>query len=463
MPKLSTYPYRVLAQYLGVDASGNVGLAPLIYDVIAPVATGVQATDTANLQAAINATPNGGWLYIPRGTYQTNAALSITQSIRISGSGVYETFTGNSLPDAPWAVPYLYGTVIVQNTAATDGITINAALPTVYLSDFGIMFGTSIWFANTGHGINVTAPVVGGQTYHQTSMVKSVWRNLTVFGHDGNHYGFRLLNTMINTFDTLRAYGGGIIAHLADNPGVNYGNEVAIHIAGVLMTAGTANGFHLQGSNTGTFGAINLMTFIRPQVNAEDLTAHFPASTKPTISQYLWFTDQTVAGSGASYVRNVRIISPDFEPDAPGVASPVQFNKDTFVDASGTMPEVAYLTTPDYNAATLPTATVQGGAGTGATASINGGPPAPSDLAGVILLHTGTSPGTGAFTDLVHVTFGTALFRTPKFITLYSMFASDSTPFMVHTFDQNGFTVMTALGSVVGTSKDYQIAWKVEP
>jgi hypothetical protein len=431
-----------------------------ICDVIAPVATGVQATDTANLQAAINATPSGGWLHIPRGTYQINAALVLANPIRITGAGVYETFTGNNLPDTPFASPFLFGTVIVQNTAATDAIQLTGALQIVHLSDFGIMFASSISFANTGHGINTLPPVVSGQTFHQTSLVKSTWKNITVFGHDGNHYGFNFLNVLVLTLDTLRAHGGGIMAFVADNPTVNYGNVVAIHPYGVLMTAGSSNAYHLQGADTGSFGAINLMTFIRPQVNSENLTAHFPTSTVPTSSQFLWFTDQTTAPSGASYVRGVRIINPDFESDVGGgVTNPIQFNDSIFVDASGTMPNVAYLTTPDYNPTSQPTVAVLAGAGTGATASVTGGT-VPSDLAGTVSLTTGTGTSNG---DLFTVTFGTPLFKTPKFVAVFLTFALTgvSQQFTVHTFSASGFTVQSN-GTNPTASTGYQVSWKVE-
>lgn len=431
-----------------------------ITSVIAPAATGVQATDTANLQGAVNATPNGGWLYIPCGAYQINAAISITQPMRVSGCGVHEIFTGNSLPDVPWTAPYLAGTVLIQNTAATDVIDITGTGLSVDLSDFGMMFGSSIWFANTGHGINAQGLVVSGQSYHDTGLAKSKLRNLTVFGHDGNHYGYRFLNGIEITRDSVWAYGGGHTSWEVDNPGVNYGNVVDTDPFGILMTAGTAHCFNLKGADTGTFGALNLMVVIRPQCNSEDLTAHFPTSTKPTSSQYLWKTDTAVAGSGANYVRNVRIIAPDLESDVAGVTNPVIFDPSVFVDASGTMGDAAYITLPDYNTASPPTVAVLSGAGSGASASVNGGPPAPSDLSGTIILITGTGSPNG---DLFTVTYGTPLFRTPKFVAVFLTFALTgvSQQFSVHTFDANGFTVQSN-GANPAAATGYQISWIVE-
>lgn len=64
--------------------SGDRNLPPLF----APVATGVAATDTANLQAIFDAVPAaGGAVYIPAGTYVTNAKITIATKCRIFGDG----------------------------------------------------------------------------------------------------------------------------------------------------------------------------------------------------------------------------------------------------------------------------------------------------------------------------------------------------------------------------------------
>jgi hypothetical protein len=53
----------------------------------APVATGIAATDTAALQAALNAVPaTGGVLFVPAGSYALNAALQIHSNTRLSCS-----------------------------------------------------------------------------------------------------------------------------------------------------------------------------------------------------------------------------------------------------------------------------------------------------------------------------------------------------------------------------------------
>ena len=122
--------------------------------------------DTANLQAAINATPSGGTLTLPAGTFRISSPLKITKSMRIIGSGcrpIPESINTdfNSL-NIPTISPYLAGTVIQQNTAATDAIQITGAGCSVDLQDFGIVFGPSIFCSNTGHGINVVPPIASG-------------------------------------------------------------------------------------------------------------------------------------------------------------------------------------------------------------------------------------------------------------------------------------------------------------
>lgn len=438
-------------------ALDSINLLNLLFDVVAPAATGNQATDTANLNTAITATPANGSLFIPRGRYEINAALTVSKALRICGGSSFELL-GGGISDVPFTSPYLAGTVINQNAAATDILKITSSLTPFNLENIGFRFADSIMFSNTGHGINCDA---GAGVF---GIAKGRWQNVNVFGNDGNHYAYRFNNSVLLTLDTLRSCGGGGFAFLVDDPTVNYGNMQIIHPYHALITAGSADAYHLQGANSGTFGALNLMNFERPQAMVEDWTAHFPTSTKPTASQFLWFTDQTLAASGASYVRGIQITNPDFEAAVPGVASGIQFNKDMSVLASGTMSgSPAYITIPDYNPLALPTATVQPGAGTGATAAINGGPPAPSTLTGLIILQTGTSPGTGAFNDLVQVNFTSPLFRDPKGVMLFPTFCSDSTPFMIHNSSKNGFMVMTALGSVIGASKTYQILYQVLP
>jgi len=448
----------LLAQLHPALAQSSRLIAPtdiqsFVGSVIAPVATGVQATDTANLQGALNATPAGGWLQIPCGTYQTSAALVIANPIKVSGCGVGENMTGEGLTDAPWTAPFLYGTVIVQNTAATDVIDITGTLLSVHLSDFGLMFAPSIIFANTGHGINAQAALVSGQTWHQISTAKSNWRDISVFGTDGNHYAYRLVNFALLDSQRLRGYGGGIAQFVQDDPTVNGGNGHHSGFYGVVFVAGSAHAYSFVGAGSGSFGLLNLMKFDRPQANFENFNAHF-GTTAPTASQKL------LSLTNSNFIRDILIEAPDFEADISGVSNAVDSASGLVViPAGGVMPPTPYTLQKPYNASAPPTVAVLSGAGTGATTTINPNG-LDTDMSGTVVLTTGTGTPSG---DMFTVTYGTPMVRTPKFVNVFLTFALTgvSQQFSVHTFSASGFTVQSN-GSNPAASTGYQVSWIVE-
>jgi Head domain of trimeric autotransporter adhesin len=226
-------------------------------DVLAPSATGVAATDTANLQAAINACPTGGTLLIPRGEYKVNATLTVTQHLSIIGSGVAPNFVSGASIETPTGSPSLVGTVVRFMTAATNAIDLTGALAqTVNIEGVGIIFDSSI-AGNTGHGI-ISQHLFGFK-----------WKSLIVYGHDGNHYAYSWANPLMGWTERLISYGGGGFFSSCTDVTGNYGNTTHIQPLSIITNGGAAHGFGHSSASSTFPGILNLLTYIRPQCNME--------------------------------------------------------------------------------------------------------------------------------------------------------------------------------------------------
>ena len=371
--------------------------------------------DTAAIQKSINAAALTSTRILKLSkTYAIYGSLNIAKPINVMGTGFIELWADNSLPDYPNVAPYFSGAVLKMMTAATDAIQITGQILQVNLSDFGIIFDASIAFTNTGHGVTVNPPLIGSGPYQKPGVVKSRWRNLAVYGHDGNHYAYNTTNILVGDFDQLRSYGGGGLYFQSNSQYINYGNCVFTNPTFVLGCNGTAHGFAINGVAGQPGGLMNLCVFIRPQCNVES----FGGQT-PSISQYLWL-DVTPAG-----IRDIKLIAPDLEPDNINVSSKVFFGPGTYVDAGGGFlpySGAAYTPGPKYNPENnaVPTVAVLAGAGTGATAALNGNSNRSTDLCGCVVINVGTSPSSA---DLVSVTYAVPLQRTPNFIQIGLLYA----------------------------------------
>ncbi len=289
--------------------------------------------DTAAIQAAIDAAVSGDVIYLPRGLYKLTAALSITKSLTLRGahcSPVMLPLSTLNVPvDGPGAAPWLNGSVLLQSTAATNGINLTASAITVHLESFGIRFADAIRHVDTGHGIYaVTATAYAGHT--DSGILWSNWKDLCVFGHDGNHYAYYTLNAMSSNSQNLRGFGGGLLYQECDSGATNYGNSVHSGLYGNLYVRGTAMGIYLKGRAGGSSGYMNLLTLIRPQINVESRTASFAelGGLTPNLAVQKAFDCGTNVGQ-------IAMISPDFEP-ASGSAPTVTFATGTqFITPEG--------------------------------------------------------------------------------------------------------------------------------
>ena len=147
--------------------------------------------DTAAIQKAITAaqTVNGA-MFFPTGTYGISSPLSVTSSaLEFLGSGVHAVTTSLATIanlNAPTAPPWLTGTVIVQTSAATDIVDITGTGASVNVENIGARVADAYRFTNTGHGFYAEASHQAEQL-PDVGLYYSYWRNVMVFGVDGNH------------------------------------------------------------------------------------------------------------------------------------------------------------------------------------------------------------------------------------------------------------------------------------
>lgn len=270
--------------------------------------------DTTALQNAINdAQTAAGVVFLPAGTYKITSALAITTSVTIMGVGVeglwgsqvtsYESFA------LPITSPFLAGSVIRQDTAATDAIQITGTGVGVNFVDLGIKFADAIRFTNTGHGIYSQAAAYS--TGRDNGLTGFRWDNVMIWGHDGNHYGAKLVNSIYGTFGHLQTFGGGGVMLANDSPGGgrNYGNHTFVNPYLFTCAAGSAHVLTLSSpalnSGSATNGTLQIIVMVRPQLWLRNIGTAVSGVTQPTSAQKLISKD--------SGVKTVTMVQPDIE------------------------------------------------------------------------------------------------------------------------------------------------------
>lgn len=243
------------------------------------------ALETAINDAIQSAISAGRPLSLGYEQWSVDAPLVIDGPLRLLGSGVNEHHgpadTVNAM-NFPVVDPYLEGGAIVQTAAGADAIQITTCGETVDLLDFAIRFDGAHRFANTGHGVNCLPPVKGSYSDH--GPMGQTWRGVKVYGHDGNHYAFRLVNSLLGNLRGLRGYGGGLLQFVQHSSACNYGNCQLDDLYGNLFLAGTAHAVHLN--NSGSQGnKLNFLKFGRWQTWVASPSPAISGTTPPTSAQ----------------------------------------------------------------------------------------------------------------------------------------------------------------------------------
>lgn len=167
--------------------------------------------------------------------------------LKLVGAGVRESWGSSSgFTNVSANVPAsLSGAGIVQTSPAADGIQITCCGDQVDLEGFAVLFTGSHRYLSTGHGINCIPPALSTRFDH--SCIGGQWRGVTVYGHDGNHYGFNILNSLLYTYEHLRSYGGGGV-YFGQNSGsdFDYGNAVFSDTYIALFVGGSAHAYFVD-------------------------------------------------------------------------------------------------------------------------------------------------------------------------------------------------------------------------
>ncbi len=242
---------------------------------------GAKGDDTTDDFAAIQlgidtlAAGRGGVLLLGPKTYRVTDAPVMKNNVRLIGQGarvLYDTGANWWLRGGQLGVT---GTVLHQVTAGKDGILVQAQdgsgkpLTGVGVQNLAIAFGGSIngspqaaGFA-TGHGINVRPPTTG--TGIRSSATSMQIGGIIVYGHDGDHYGWRLEGINESTVGSLVSYGGGGLLYKGPDGNSTFPGYIMVY----WQNPGTAHGVFFDGPSAGAGNPLVYSSFAAIQSNAD--------------------------------------------------------------------------------------------------------------------------------------------------------------------------------------------------
>lgn len=248
--------------------------------------------NTKAIQNAINAASKlGRSLYIPAGVYKYTPPLNIPGPLEIRGDGALPLWgsldqpNGMNAVNMPMQEPYFKGTVLMPASNGSSAFKCSVAGCAISGIDFAVTFQTP--FENTGHMLDYTAsPKSDGGP--DIGLLGSSWRNVGLYGHDGDHYMFNITNSLYNTFDSCKAFGGGFVN--SQSTTMQCGNAIYMRCTNMLITGGKAHGYAFGASG----GAITqqLNTLIACQCNSDNQPYQAGITPKtPTGSQNMVHCD----------------------------------------------------------------------------------------------------------------------------------------------------------------------------
>ncbi|KFL87876.1 hypothetical protein AmDm5_1878 [Acetobacter malorum] len=293
---------------LPLIATNPRALDVIFSDVVNALDFGVttdSADNAAGLQAAINAAVNSGkCLYIPSGVYKYTPPLVIPGPLHITGDGCLPLFGSlyqDAISDAiniPMVDPYFSGTVLRPSSNGQSAFVCSAAGISVSGDNFGVSFQTP--FTGTGHMLDFQ-PADASNGKADMGLMGATWRNVGLYGHDGDHYMFNLVNPLYNTFDSCKAFGGGF-SHL--HATINGGNSLFMRTLSMVIVGGAAHGYAFSTKDNGQ--AMQLITMLGVQC-ITDSQPHDAgiAPSPPTNAQSLIHCDPNC--------HQFAIVAPDLE------------------------------------------------------------------------------------------------------------------------------------------------------
>lgn len=260
--------------------------------------------DTTAINNAITATPTGGVLLFPVGTYRITSAISITKQITIIGQGYNSAI-------------FIDGAI---NGFAYDGSGISGGLQGCILRDMSFQgnAGTlnAIWMRRCHRNRieNITIPSIGNAGLYLYGSILNTFQNVTVSvnlpsitGTPVNPtYGVQMVNdggmtANANTFINL------IVEGITTAPGIG----VAIPDGGVsnIFIGGTSEGNTIGiqlGSSTGAGTTNNVFLAFHTEENGSNWDSKY-ASTQPDYNVVLGQYQQPPGITNYNYVYNQTI------------------------------------------------------------------------------------------------------------------------------------------------------------
>lgn len=212
-------------------------------------------------QAVINAATAGDTVVFKRGTHKPTSPYTVDKPLVIKGDSTSVTGT---TPNPDSNIDDWDGATIEQQTAGehvfqTSGISGEQ----VDFKNLLLTWESSIRDSDTGDAIHADAPDDADASAKQSGLFGTTIENVWVHGNDGDSYGLYSANPQHLTINHFKVIGGGGI-HLEQNhDNTNYGNTLIMGFFCNLQNDGSAHGIYLHSIS----GLLNLLTWIRPQVN----------------------------------------------------------------------------------------------------------------------------------------------------------------------------------------------------
>lgn len=307
---IATLPQPLKTTIQSVQSSTGITLAATATTTVTGGELVYGTNNLTGLQQAINdAITHNTTLHIASDStgegYLIDGLPVVNGHLNITGNGCHEMFGaasgGLNGDNFPVTAPYFKGSVLIQAAQNTDGLQNTGIATSNSYTGFGVRFAGK--FNATGHGFNCQPPITSS-TFRDSGMLAGTWTGVKVFGHDGNHYGFKFTNCMYQTYIDLHSYGGGGIMPEQNSNLCTYGNATYVHPYAVVIATGAAHGF--VPTTTATAGTgLNKILIIAPQVWTQIPSPAVAGAAGAQASQ----SNYTSVGN----VTNINVIAPDME------------------------------------------------------------------------------------------------------------------------------------------------------
>lgn len=220
-------------------------------------------TTSDDLQTAVDNASGGDTLFLEGGTHTISSPVTIDKPLTIHG---HLTVTGNQSVAPDTSIDAVGGSTIEQQTAGANCLTFTGVAEQLNLHNLHLTWRSALKDSDTGHGIECVPPSDGAGA-KQNGLYNAEWSNITVTGHDGNHYGATITNLQQSEISKFKTYGGGGLEFIQDSNDTNFGNTVITDFYCKLRNdssdAAQAHGIHEHAVER----LLNLLLYLRPQVN----------------------------------------------------------------------------------------------------------------------------------------------------------------------------------------------------